>query len=105
MFLRFKTQIFGSSKTCFSNVIHEVFFHKKIFLIVLPDVYFIIFFYSLPELRNKIVLTPQFLVNALKSLITAEMFCKKRPDVLDSWKEFRQKGILKPNLLGNQVLF
>ena len=47
------------------------------------------------------MLTPQFLVNALKSLITAEMFCKKKPEILETWREFQQMGILKSNLLGN----
>ena len=46
------------------------------------------------------MLTPQFLVNALKSVITAEMFCKKKPEILESWREFRQKGLLKSSLLG-----
>ena len=46
------------------------------------------------------MLSPQFLVDALKSLITAEMFCKKKPEILDKWREFRQKGILTMSLLG-----
>ena len=56
--------------------------------------------FSIPELRDQIVLSPQFLVDALKSLITAEMFCKKKPEILDKWREFRQKGILTMSLLG-----
>ena len=39
-------------------------------------------------------------MNALKSLITAEMFCKKKADILDKWMEFRQKGILRTSLIG-----
>ena len=60
--------------------------------------------FSIPELRDQIVLSPQFLVNALKSLITAEMFCKKKSEILDKWKEFRQKGILRQSLLGMLTL-
>ena len=56
---------------------------------------------SVQELQNNIVLSPQFLVNALKSLITAEMFCKKKAGILDKWMEFRQKGILRTSLIGN----
>ena len=50
------------------------------------------------------MLSPQFLVNSLKSLITADAFCKKKPEILDKWKEFRQKGILRQSLLGMLTL-
>ena len=51
-----------------------------------------------------IVLSPKFLVNALKSLITAEEFCKKKTEIRDQWNELRRKGILRPGLLGREIL-
>ena len=60
--------------------------------------------FSIPELRDQIVLSPQFLVNSLKSVITADEFCKKKPEVLDKWREFRQKGVLRQSLLGMLTL-
>ena len=60
--------------------------------------------FSIPELRDQIVLSPQFLVNSLKSLITAEAFCKKKPEIRRKWSEFRQKGILRRSLLGMLTL-
>ena len=53
-----------------------------------------------PELKDRIVLSPQFLVNALKSLITAEMFFKKKAEIRDKLGELRCKGILRPSLIG-----
>ena len=60
---------------------------------------------SVPELQSKIVLSPQFLVNALKSLITAEMFYKKKAEMLDKLMEFRRKGILKIGLIGTVFFY
>ena len=60
---------------------------------------------SVPELQSKIVLSPKFLVNALKSLITAEMFYKKKAEMLDKLMEFRRKGILKISLIGTVFFY
>ena len=66
---------------------------EDIYLLFINNIYS-----SVPELKDKIVLNPQFLVNALKSLITAERFCEKKKGI--NWRDFQEKGILTTCLLG-----
>ena len=64
-----------------------------------------IFFYivfSVDELREKIVLDPQWMIDALKSLITAETFIKKNPAITSKFYEFIKTGKLTHELIGLQ---
>ncbi|KAL3889068.1 hypothetical protein ACJMK2_001424, partial [Sinanodonta woodiana] len=50
-------------------------------------------------LRDKIVLDPQWMIDALKSLITADMFIKNNPAIIRMWYAFKQKGKLTDKLI------
>ncbi|KAL3854633.1 hypothetical protein ACJMK2_013894, partial [Sinanodonta woodiana] len=51
-------------------------------------------------LKDKIVLVPQWMIDALKSLITAEMFVlRNAPAVTDKWDLFNKSGKLYPDLI------
>ncbi|KAL3854290.1 hypothetical protein ACJMK2_013564, partial [Sinanodonta woodiana] len=51
-------------------------------------------------LKDKIVLVPQWLIDALKSLITAEKFIlKKALAVADKWDMFNRSGKLSQELI------
>ncbi|KAL3889370.1 hypothetical protein ACJMK2_001714, partial [Sinanodonta woodiana] len=50
-------------------------------------------------LREKIVLDPQWMIDALKSLITAQMFIMHNPAIIKPWYEFREKGKLTHELI------
>ncbi|KAK3594834.1 hypothetical protein CHS0354_002885 [Potamilus streckersoni] len=60
-----------------------------------------ILYFSMDVLREKIVLDPQWLIDALKSLITAdEMFIlRNKKAVTEKWFEFKTKGNLSPELI------
>ncbi|KAK3595401.1 hypothetical protein CHS0354_008835 [Potamilus streckersoni] len=58
-----------------------------------------ILFFNTDVLKEKIVLDPQWLIDALKSLITAEMFILKKPAIIDKWCEFKKKGKLTQELI------
>ncbi|KAK3591660.1 hypothetical protein CHS0354_040568 [Potamilus streckersoni] len=59
-----------------------------------------IMFFSAEGLREKIVLDPQWLIDALKSLITAEMFIlMKYPAIRDKWFDFKDNGKLTTELI------
>ncbi|KAK3582802.1 hypothetical protein CHS0354_035739 [Potamilus streckersoni] len=58
-----------------------------------------ILFFSVEGLREKIVLNPQWLIDALKSLITAEMFIRSNPAITSTWYEFKEKGKLTQELI------
>ncbi|KAK3598913.1 hypothetical protein CHS0354_036224 [Potamilus streckersoni] len=59
-----------------------------------------ILYFSMEILKNKIVLDPQWMIDALKSLITAEMFVLRSiPAVADKWIEFKESGKLFPELI------
>ncbi|KAK3602250.1 hypothetical protein CHS0354_034487 [Potamilus streckersoni] len=59
-----------------------------------------ILYYSKDILKEKIVLDPQWMIDALKSLITAEMFVLRSiPAVNDKWFEFKEKGKLSLELV------
>ncbi|KAL3836486.1 hypothetical protein ACJMK2_021918, partial [Sinanodonta woodiana] len=54
-----------------------------------------IFYFSTEEMRKKIVLDPQLLIDAVKSLTASEMFIfRTNPEIKNKWHEFRDKGIL-----------
>ncbi|KAL3887776.1 hypothetical protein ACJMK2_000169 [Sinanodonta woodiana] len=58
-----------------------------------------ILYFSTELLKEKIVLEPQWMINALKSLITAEMFVLRHaPSVTTLWYEFKN-GKLYPELI------
>ncbi|KAL3854151.1 hypothetical protein ACJMK2_013429 [Sinanodonta woodiana] len=58
-----------------------------------------ILYFNTDILREKIVLDPQWLIDALKSLVTAEMFMLKKPAIIDKWFEFKKKGKLTQELI------
>ncbi|XP_053388274.1 uncharacterized protein LOC128551440, partial [Mercenaria mercenaria] len=58
-----------------------------------------ILYYSKGILQEYILLDPQWLVNAFKSLITARKFYIKLKDVWKHWKEFDKTAVLKPYLI------
>ncbi|KAL3865350.1 hypothetical protein ACJMK2_006948 [Sinanodonta woodiana] len=59
-----------------------------------------ILYFSMEVLNDKIVLVPQWLIDAIKSLITAEMFVlKKAPAVTEKWDMFNKSGKLSPELI------
>ncbi|KAL3854570.1 hypothetical protein ACJMK2_013834, partial [Sinanodonta woodiana] len=59
-----------------------------------------ILYFSLEVLKDKIVLVPQWMIDALKSLITAEMFVLRNvPAVAKKWDMFNKSGQLSPELI------
>ncbi|KAK3607771.1 hypothetical protein CHS0354_040675 [Potamilus streckersoni] len=59
-----------------------------------------ILYFSKEVLKMKIVLDPQWMIDALKSLITAEMFVlRNTPAVSRKWFEFKENGKLFPELI------
>ncbi|KAK3582750.1 hypothetical protein CHS0354_039792 [Potamilus streckersoni] len=59
-----------------------------------------IFYFSVEELRKKIVLDPQWLIDAMKFLTMAEMFIlRSYPDIKSKIHEFKDKGILTPEVI------
>ncbi|KAL3854519.1 hypothetical protein ACJMK2_013784, partial [Sinanodonta woodiana] len=59
-----------------------------------------ILYFSLEVLKDKIVLVPQWMIDALKSLITAEMFVLRNvPAVAKKWDMFSKSGQLSPELI------
>ncbi|KAL3854636.1 hypothetical protein ACJMK2_013897 [Sinanodonta woodiana] len=58
------------------------------------------FMYSIEVLKDKIVLVPQWMIDAVKSLITAEMFVlRNAPAVARKWDTFNKSGKLYPELI------
>ncbi|KAL3854522.1 hypothetical protein ACJMK2_013787 [Sinanodonta woodiana] len=61
-----------------------------------------ILYFSIEVLKDKIVLVPQWMIDAVKSLITAEMFVlRKAPAVTEKWDMFDKSGKLFPELIEN----
>ncbi|KAL3854555.1 hypothetical protein ACJMK2_013819 [Sinanodonta woodiana] len=59
-----------------------------------------ILYFSIEVLKDKIVLVPQWMIDALKSLITAEMFIlRNAPAVAKKWDMFSKNGKLYPELI------
>ncbi|KAL3854596.1 hypothetical protein ACJMK2_013860, partial [Sinanodonta woodiana] len=59
-----------------------------------------ILYFSIDVLKDKIVLVPQWLIDAVKSLITAEMFVlRNAPAVAKMWDMFNKSGQLYPELI------
>ncbi|XP_053392176.1 uncharacterized protein LOC128554881 [Mercenaria mercenaria] len=58
-----------------------------------------ILYYREEKLNDTIVLDPQWLIDAFKSLITARMFCCRKPTILKKWIEFDQSAILTHGLI------
>ncbi|KAL3888019.1 hypothetical protein ACJMK2_000403, partial [Sinanodonta woodiana] len=50
-------------------------------------------------LREKIILDPQWMIDALSSLITAEMFIYQNPAIIKVWYAFKEKGKLTHELI------
>ncbi|KAK3577279.1 hypothetical protein CHS0354_008372 [Potamilus streckersoni] len=60
----------------------------------------IIIYFSAKRLNKKIVLDPEWLIDALKSLITAKAFIyKNNPAIIEKWEEFEKNGKLSPDLI------
>ncbi|KAL3888283.1 hypothetical protein ACJMK2_000654 [Sinanodonta woodiana] len=58
-----------------------------------------ILYFNAVGLRDKIVLDPQWMIDALKSLITARMFIMQNPVIIKAWSAFREKGKLTHELI------
>ncbi|KAL3887953.1 hypothetical protein ACJMK2_000338 [Sinanodonta woodiana] len=58
-----------------------------------------IIYFSVEDLREKIVLDPQWMIDALKSLITAETFIRKNPAITSKLHEFIKTGKLTHELI------
>ncbi|KAK3584404.1 hypothetical protein CHS0354_010180 [Potamilus streckersoni] len=58
-----------------------------------------ILYFSVEGLRENIVLDPQWLIDALKTLITADQFMRKFPAIAKKWCEFSEKGKLTQELI------
>ncbi|KAL3889091.1 hypothetical protein ACJMK2_001447, partial [Sinanodonta woodiana] len=58
-----------------------------------------ILYFNVDGLREKIVLDPQWMIDALKSLITAKMFIVQNPDITKAWYAFEDKGKLTDELI------
>ncbi|KAL3889183.1 hypothetical protein ACJMK2_001533 [Sinanodonta woodiana] len=58
-----------------------------------------ILYFSDEGLREKIVLDPQWMINVLSSLITAESFIDQNPDIITPWYDFQEKGKLTHTLI------
>ncbi|KAK3587048.1 hypothetical protein CHS0354_008076 [Potamilus streckersoni] len=59
-----------------------------------------ILYLSTEGLKENVVLDPQWLIDALQSLITAEMFILNHyPALYEKWCEFNEKGKLVPELM------
>ncbi|WAR10009.1 CRADD-like protein [Mya arenaria] len=51
------------------------------------------------ELAGYVVLDPQWIIDAFKSLITAQQFCKLRPQLRTLWKNLQEKACLHDKLI------
>ncbi|KAL3854628.1 hypothetical protein ACJMK2_013889 [Sinanodonta woodiana] len=60
-----------------------------------------ILYFSIEELKDKIVLVPQWMIDAVKSLITADemFFLRNAPVVARKWETFNKSGQLYPELI------
>ncbi|KAL3889173.1 hypothetical protein ACJMK2_001524, partial [Sinanodonta woodiana] len=58
-----------------------------------------ILYFSAEGLREKVVLDPQWMIDALKSLITAEMFIMQNPAIIKRWYDLKNKGKLTHELI------
>ncbi|KAL3888214.1 hypothetical protein ACJMK2_000590, partial [Sinanodonta woodiana] len=58
-----------------------------------------ILYFNAEGLRDKVVLDPQWMIDALKSLITARMFIVKNPAITNAWFVFQEEGKLTDELI------
>ncbi|XP_053382036.1 uncharacterized protein LOC128549418 [Mercenaria mercenaria] len=58
-----------------------------------------ILYYRDENLINSIVIDPQWLIDAFKSLITSRNFCSKTQETFKKWIEFDESAILTPKLV------
>ncbi|KAL3888757.1 hypothetical protein ACJMK2_001117, partial [Sinanodonta woodiana] len=58
-----------------------------------------ILYFNAEGLREKIVLDPQWMIDALKSLITAQMFIRQNAKIIKVWYDFKEKGKLTHKLI------
>ncbi|KAK3575710.1 hypothetical protein CHS0354_020176 [Potamilus streckersoni] len=56
-------------------------------------------YFSIEGLSEKVVLDPQWLIDAQKSLITAGTFINKTPAIVSKWCEFKKSGKLTQELI------
>ncbi|KAL3889088.1 hypothetical protein ACJMK2_001444 [Sinanodonta woodiana] len=70
----------------------------EVFLSFQHDIGTILFF-NAEGLREKIMLDPQWMIDALKSLITDHRFIEKNPTVTNEWFAFNNKGRLTHKLI------
>ena len=57
-------------------------------------------FHSEQDLKDYVILDPQWLIDAFKCFITADMFKKKNPKMLPLWKSFKRNAILTQEFIG-----
>ncbi|XP_053406953.1 uncharacterized protein LOC128559434 isoform X2 [Mercenaria mercenaria] len=58
-----------------------------------------ILYFSDENLKDYILLEPQWLVDALRSLITARQFCEKKASFFKTWLDFDSTALLKRELI------
>ncbi|KAL4217307.1 hypothetical protein ACF0H5_023758 [Mactra antiquata] len=56
-------------------------------------------YYEDDELSDKVVLDPQWIIDAFKSLITCKKFCKLHSRLRPLWAELQEKAVLKDELI------
>lgn len=59
-------------------------------------------FFDEPPISDYIILDPQFLIDAFKSIITSERFCTNDPVVRPLWKRLRTEARLEKSLIERQ---
>ncbi|KAL3889215.1 hypothetical protein ACJMK2_001562, partial [Sinanodonta woodiana] len=70
----------------------------KVFLSFQHEIGTILYF-NTEGLREKIVLDPQWMIDALKSLISAKAFIRRNPVIIKKWCAFEDKGKLTHELI------
>ncbi|XP_053405608.1 uncharacterized protein LOC128558994 [Mercenaria mercenaria] len=58
-----------------------------------------IIYFSKDDVTNYILLDPQWLIDAFKSVITAKSFCISRTNIKNEWMEFQRTAVLKQVLI------
>ncbi|XP_053390986.1 uncharacterized protein LOC128553824 [Mercenaria mercenaria] len=58
-----------------------------------------IIYFSKEDVTNYILLDPQWLIDAFKSVITAKSFCINRTNIKKEWMEFERTAVLKQELI------
>ena len=71
-----------------------------ILLLALLSFWYIPYYFSEKELEEYVLLDPQWVVDALKSIITAEPFLKNKMEIRERWMELKKTGKLTMDIIG-----